>query len=121
MGGRMNRTSKKRESRKITSKAAASKEEAGSGVAALKETANLAVARNSEGIAESLLQGALAGNVSSTKLLLSLAEGAVSVGDKGPLEAKVSMASIWAAEPQWQGEISEWAAEAGPGSREPES
>ena len=121
MGGRMDRTSKKRESRKKTSKAAASKAGVVSGVAALKETANLAVIKNGKKITETLVRDAIAGKVYSAKLLLSLAEGANCVGDKRSEEAKVSMASIWAAEPQWTGELSESSAETGRGSLEPES
>ena len=46
----------------------------GRGAKILREAAGKAVDKNGKKIAESLLQGALKGNVSSTKLLLRLAD-----------------------------------------------
>jgi hypothetical protein len=92
----------------------------GRGGKILREAAGKAVSENGEGIAESLLKGALSGNVSSTKLLLSLAELEQEPGAAGKSRHGRSTAQALAAEPEWQEPVPEASAETTGGSREPE-
>ncbi|MGD0903244.1 MAG: hypothetical protein ABR924_09915 [Terracidiphilus sp.] len=92
----------------------------GRGVKILREAAGKAVDENGEGIAESLLKGALSGNVSSTKLLLSLAESDQAPGAAGKSRHGWSAALALGAEPEWQEAADETTAETQGGSREPE-
>jgi hypothetical protein len=95
-------------------------ERAGKGVKILRKAAGKAVDENGEGIAESLLKGALSGNVSSTKLLLSLAESDQEPGAAGKSRHGWSAALALGAEPEWQEAAVETTAETQGGSREPE-
>jgi len=92
----------------------------GRGAKILREAAGKAVDKNGKEIAESLLQGALKGNVSSTKLLLSLADLEQAQGDAGKSRHGWSTAQALAAEPQWQEPVTEASAETTGGGREPE-
>jgi hypothetical protein len=86
----------------------------------LRKAAGKAVDENGKGIADSLLQGALKGNVSSTKLLLSLAESEQEQEAAGKSRYGRSTAQALAAEPQWQDLVPEAGAKTQGGSREPE-
>lgn len=101
--------------------ASCSKKSVGKGTAKLSKMADGEVLRSSDQIARSLLTNALRGNVNSTRLLLSLAEGVGDGEGSGTAQLKVSLAKAWAAEPEWLGEIGESTAEIAIGSREPEN
>jgi hypothetical protein len=75
---------------------------------------------NSIAIAVSLAEHAKQGHIQSTKLLLDLADR--STEDEGEERSRPlrDWAGEVAAEPEWQGEMSEEAAETGAGGREPE-
>jgi hypothetical protein len=90
------------------------------GVRILREEAGKAVGKNSKKLAESLLVGALKGNLNSTKLLLSLAElqSDPEVTDKN-LHG-LSLAQSLAAEPEWKEPPDETTAETTGRGREPE-
>jgi hypothetical protein len=92
----------------------------GRGVRVLRQAAGKAVDNNGKQIAESLLQGALDGNVSSAKLLLSLAEPEQGQEDAGKNRHGWSTAQALAAEPEWQEPVAEANAETRGGTREPE-
>jgi hypothetical protein len=92
----------------------------GRGAKILREAAGKAVDKNGKKIAESLLQGALKGNVSSTKLLLRLADLEQEQKDAGKSRHGWSTARSLAAEPEWQEPVAEASAETTGGSREPE-
>jgi hypothetical protein len=92
----------------------------GRGAKILRDAAGKAVNENGKKIAQSLLQGALKGNVSSTKLLLSLADLEQAQGDAGKSRHGWSTAQALAAEPQWQEPVTEASAETTGGGREPE-
>ncbi len=92
----------------------------GRGGKILREAAGKAVDENGKKIAQSLLKGALKGNVSSTKLLLSLAELEREQEDAGKSRHGWSTALALGSEPQWQEPASEASAETAGGSREPE-
>ena len=92
----------------------------GRGAKILREAAGKAVDKNGKQIAKSLLDGALKGNVSSTKLLLLLAELEQEQKDAGKSRYGWSTAQSLAAEPEWQEPVAEASAETTGGSREPE-
>jgi len=92
----------------------------GRGAKILREAAGKAVDKNGKQIAKSLLDGALKGNVSSTKLLLLLADLKQEQGDAGKSRHGWSKAQALAAEPQWQDLVPEAGAKTQGGSREPE-
>jgi hypothetical protein len=92
----------------------------GSGAKILREAAGKAVNEKGKEIAESLLKGALKGNVSSAKLWLSLADLKQEQEDAGKRRHGWSTAQALAAEPQWQEPEAEASAETTGGSREPE-
>ncbi|MGD0859175.1 MAG: hypothetical protein ABR912_07630 [Terracidiphilus sp.] len=92
----------------------------GRGAKILREAAGKAVNEKGKEIARSLLQGTLKGNVSSTKLLLLLADLKQEQGDAGKSRHGWSKAQALAAEPQWQEPAAEASAETTGGSREPE-
>jgi hypothetical protein len=71
------------------------------GAARMSEAAGKALEKNSEQIANSLLQSTLDGNASSAKLLFALAEGQKNSEEKGMKRHFRSMAVKLAAEPQW--------------------
>jgi hypothetical protein len=90
------------------------------GVKILREAAGKKVGENSGKIAQSLLDGALGGDVNSAKLLLSLAELEPEQEDAGNPQLGWSLALALAAEPEWQEPVIEASAETRGGSREPE-
>jgi hypothetical protein len=75
---------------------------------------------NSEAIAVSLGNHAKEGHIQSTKLLLELADRSTEEEGEEPSRPLRDWAGEVAAEPEWQGEMSEEAAETGAGGREPE-
>ncbi|MGC9159120.1 MAG: hypothetical protein ACP5FH_09020 [Terracidiphilus sp.] len=99
------------------------KKTGGCGTAKLSAAAVKALEENSEEIAKSLLQRVLDGNINSAKLLLSLADGKEEEGCAGQGKKKRtrSRADALAAEPEWNDEVMEAAAETEFGVREPES
>jgi hypothetical protein len=84
---------------------------AGRGAKILRQAAGKAVGENGKKIAQSLLQGALKGNVSSTKLLLSLAGLEQGQEDAGKSRHGWSTAQALAAEPEWREPVAEASAE----------
>lgn len=74
----------------------------------------------SAGIAQTLLQNAMKGNLASLRCLFELAQRSQEETDEGKARLTRSIASELAAEPQWQDESTEAKAETGIGGREPE-
>ena len=62
------------------------------------------MARNSEELADLLETKALAGDLASAKVLVGLAERKKPIPEPVKRRRGPSLAELWAAEPQWQGE-----------------
>ncbi len=98
----------------------AQKKKVSRGTAKMKEAADKTVAVNSKKIAKALLDKTLAGNSTSARLLLSLAEGQIDCEDEAVVSRVRSMAEELASEPEWNGESDEAKAKTGLDQREPE-
>lgn len=89
----------KKKSRRRSPAAAAGED----GAELLKRTADRVVKRNSAKLSKMLLEKALEGDLTSVKLLVTLAEGKKpEKRSQGP-----SLAEQWANQPQWEGEEEE--------------
>ena len=91
-----------------------------SGAEDLRLAANLVLEESSIEIARALVRSSMDGHIQSVKFLYDLAEYHQKLG-AGEIARQIrSLASEWAAEPEWLAEISEQDAETAGGSREPE-
>lgn len=98
------------------------KQKAGSrGTSKMSAAANKTLEENSEEIAKSLLKSTLGGNVSSAKLLLSLADCQKECKDANVRQCLRSRADELAAEPEWPLELMAAVPEMGFGVSEPEN
>jgi hypothetical protein len=88
------------------------------GTARISKGAAKALDAGYEKIVNSLLNGAIRGNVNSGKFLLTLAEWRQEVDDEGAKRVIRSIASELAAEPEWQGEPDEAGGASCPGDDE---
>ena len=86
----------------------------------LSEEALKLVDEKAAEIARSLYDSTLDGHALSARLLVELAEGNVEAEEAVSMRPLRSLAFDLAAEPEWQPEAPEAAAETGAGSREPE-
>jgi hypothetical protein len=112
IGGQMVRAGQK-QAAESKPRGTGTRKKAGSrGAAKLSEAAGKALEKNSEQIANSLLQSTLDGNASSAKLLFALAEGQKNSEAKGMKRRVRSMAVELAAEPEWNAGAIEAAAAA---------
>jgi hypothetical protein len=99
----------------------ASKKAAGKGTATLRKAASKKVNEHSEELAQSLLDGALKGQVMIARMLLELADSQFGEdGDEGSMQSLRSWAGQLSSEDPWHGENSEEGAEVGAARREPE-
>ncbi|MGA2831675.1 MAG: hypothetical protein ABSE55_01260 [Terracidiphilus sp.] len=73
------------------------------GTAKIKAAADKALQDNSERLAKTLIDSAIAGNNTSAKLLLALADGQIDGEDEVVMEQLWSYADKLAAEPPWDG------------------
>jgi len=74
------------------------------GAELLRQAADRRLARNSEELADLLETKALAGDLASAKVLVGLAERKKPIPEPVKRWRGPSLAELWAAEPQWQGE-----------------
>jgi hypothetical protein len=95
------------------------KKAVGRGTAKMRAAADKALEDNSEKIANSLVTSIESGNVSSAKLLCSLAEGHIAEEDAGTAQPTYSLAKQLAVEKQWEERPVEGCAEAGQKQSEP--
>jgi hypothetical protein len=112
-GGQMSATKKQPGAGQAKKSAGAQKtagSKAGRGSARLSKAADKALEANSQAIAKSLLASTLKGNVNSARLLVSLAESPEEKAAQGTKRRR-SIAKALAAEPQWQPDGMEAAAE----------
>lgn len=76
--------------------------ELGCGTARLQVAADKKVKRNSNKLAQALLDAALKGQVQSARLLLSLADGETGKTPKKKRRSGPSQVEIWENEPAWE-------------------
>lgn len=92
----------------------------GRGAAELRAAADMFLDAKCIEIAESLAESSLKGHIQSTKFLFALADGHQELDAEEVSGQLRSLATEWAAEPQWIAEMNEQMAETTGGSREPE-
>lgn len=102
-------------------KTAAKRKAGGRGTSKMSAAANKTLEENSEEIAKSLLKSTLDGNVTSAKLLFSLADNQRECKDEGVRQCLRSRADKLAAEPEWPLELMETESEIDFGARKPEN
>jgi hypothetical protein len=118
MGGQMNEVERNLVAAKSPRGVGTRKKAIGRGAAKLREAASKALARNSTKIAKSLVDNSVKGHLPSTQLLIKLADGSNGGGDAAEALLIRSLAKEWAAEPEWNADQGEEAAETASGSRE---
>lgn len=101
MGGQMNEEERKPARKRRVAGARAIRRSKSPGAEELRRAANKALATNCEAISKRLTSNSAQGNVQSVKFLYELAQLSEDRGEGEGARKFRSMASKWAAEPQW--------------------